>query len=489
MNFPLVSRLLGVVMLILSLAFGLCLVIAFWLDTSENASRQAFVLAAGISVFAAGLFFWIGRKHTHKFFRKEALAVIGIGWILASLLGSIPYIVMLPEIGFSGAIFEGTSGLTTTGASVLTNLEDLPVSLLFWRALSQWIGGMGVVVFFVAILGFLGAGARLLYANEASGSVSEFDDSRVQSTVSKLIYLYIGLSVLCALAYRAAGMNWFDAICHMFTTVSTGGFSTRSESIAAFNSPMVEWVTIAFMIIGAISFLLILRFISGRLNTVRSDTEFRAFITILVFSIIAVFGVLYFDHEVEGAEHAFRAATFQTVSVMTTSGFATEDFAAWSALPQALLIGLMVIGGCSGSTSGGLKVVRIIVVIRLCLSSIERSFRSRVVRPVYMNGRTVSDQAAQEMVMYVALNLMILILGLLLVSLFETTHALDTAISAVPACFLNVGPGIAEVGPTETYAFFHPHTKLFLSLLMIMGRLEMYAVLALFHPSFWKRFS
>ncbi len=489
MNFALVSRLLSVVLLVIALAFASCLAISFLLDADSvrGLASRAFLAAIGTTLAAAAALYWAGRNASQRFFRREALSIIGLGWIICSLLGSIPYLILTPEIGVSGAIFESVSGLTTTGASVLEQLEEKPASLLFWRALSQWIGGMGVVVFFVAILGFLGAGAKLLYANEASGSTVEFEESRVQSTVLRLIYIYLGLSAACTLGYWLAGMGWFDAICHMFATVATGGFSTRTESIAAFQNPAVELVGIVFMILGAISFPLILSMVRGRFRKLRQNTEFIAFIGILTLSSITIASVIVLDGTDKEVLHAIRSSVFQTVSIMTTTGFATEDFAQWSALPQSLLLVLMVIGGCSGSTAGGIKVNRVVVALRLCVLTVERSFRSRVVRQVRMNNRVLSDQATNDIAMYLILTGAIFLVSVQVVSLFETFFLMDTNLSAVHACFFNIGPGFAEVGPTQTYAPFHSRTKLFLSLLMILGRLELYAILALFAPYMWKR--
>lgn len=491
MNYPLVSKLLGVVMLILAIAFGVCLVVALSLDLPEHIeiTRNAFVAATGSSIFAAVLFFWVGRQHTKKFFRKEALCTIGLAWLLASLVGAIPYLIVVPEVGFAGAIFESASGLTTTGASVLSDLEKLPSSLLFWRSLSQWIGGMGVVVFFVAVLGFIGVGAKMLYANEASGTVSEFEESRIQSTVARLVWVYLGLSIACALSFWAAGMNVFEAINHSFATLSTGGFSTRSASLADFASPTIEWIAILFMTLGGVSFVLIIRLSIGRFHFVRRNTEFLAYLIIIVFATLLIASTLILDGTTTTIHHSLRAAAFQVVSIMTTTGFATEDYVLWSALPKMTLLMLMIVGGCSGSTAGGIKVYRVVIAIRSSLLSVERSFRTRIVRQIRINGNTISPQAVSDINAYLILTAVVVIASIVVISIFEPSLKVDTNLSAVFACFFNIGPGLAEVGPTQNFAFFHPHTKYCLSLLMIMGRLELYAILALFSPSLWKRFS
>lgn len=491
MNFPLVAKILGVVMLTLGLAFIACLSISYLFDGPSAAAltRTAFIAAAGIAFAAAGLFFWVGRSHSKKFFRKEALCTIGIAWLLASFIGTIPYLMVVPEAGFSGAFFESASGLTTTGASVLTDLEQLPPSLLFWRSLSQWIGGLGVVVFFVAVLGFIGVGAKMLYANEASGSVSEFEESRIQSTVGRLVCVYLGLSSACCLSYRIAGMSWFDAVNHTFTTVSTAGFSTRTASIGAYGNPAIEWVSIVFMTLAGLNFLLILRLFLGRLRFLQRSTEFAVYLCLMGGACVLVSATLILDGTITGFHDSIRAGVFQVVSIMTTTGFATENFAAWGSLPQMVLLVLMIIGGCSGSTAGGIKISRLVIALRLSFVSIERSFRTRVVRQIRLNGNVLSPQAVSENAHYLVLLTAIVAASILLVSIFEPSHLIDTNLSVVFACFFNIGPGIAEVGPTQDFGFLHPHTKVFLGLLMIMGRLELYAILALLSPSLWKRFA
>ena len=491
MNFAIVSRLLSTILLILGLAFAVCLGVSRILDDPSDAvlSRNGFLISIGISLTASWIFYYIGRKAPRKFFQKEALCVIGLGWILSSILGSVPYLVIAPEIGIANAIFESTSGLTTTGASVLSNLEELPPSLLFWRSLSQWIGGMGVVVFFVAILSFLGVGAKMLYANEASGAVADFEESRVQSTVLRLVYIYLGLSSACMLSYKIAGMNWFDAICHTFTTISTAGFSTRSGSIADFNSPMIEWVAIIFMILGGVSFLLILKIVNRRFNQLKANTEFIAYISLLAISTIVV-TIMVYNEGIKGSIlESIRPSAFQVTAIMTTTGYATEDYVQWGALPQVVLLMLMLIGGCSGSTAGGgTKVARLVVAFRMCLLSIERSFRSRIIRQIKMNNRTLDDEAASDIMYYLVLFVGVGLMSVVVTTIFEPYAQVDTNISAVVACLCNIGPGLAQVGPASNYEFLQPHTKFFLSLLMIMGRLELYAILALFSPSLWKRF-
>ncbi|RKX34609.1 MAG: TrkH family potassium uptake protein [Verrucomicrobia bacterium] len=491
MNYSLVLRLLSAILFALAIAFVGCLAVALVYSGQPGEERavRGFALSILLSSGIGLGFYLFGRKGPSRFFQKEALCVIGVGWILASLIGALPYGIIVEGISPVDAFFESASGLTTTGASIFSDVESLPKSLLFWRSLSQWIGGMGVVVFFVAILGFLGAGGRILYANESSGFTADFVESRVQSAVKNLWMLYLGLSAVCTLVYRIGGMGWYDAICHMFTTLSTGGFSTHNASMAAFESPFLEWAATAFMVIGGTSFLLILQVLRGRFKQVRLNTEFHAYTFILLVSTLAVTLFLMRDGLAVSWSQGVRASAFQVASIMTTTGFSTENFGAWSPFPKVVLLTLMIVGGCSASTAGGLKVIRLVVGIRSSLNSIERAFRSRVVRRIVVNGRTLEDESAQSIMTYIVILGLICLVCIPLTAVFEPEISVDGNISAVFACLFNIGPGLAEVGPARNYADFHDYTKVLLSLLMVMGRLELYAILVLFSPSLWRRFS
>jgi len=491
MNYRLVFKLLSGILFALSAAFLVCLGVAFYYAGRAGEERAVFGFALSVilSAMFGGLFYTIGRTASKRLFQKEALFVIGSGWLLASLVGAIPYQIIVPGISPVDAFFESASGFTTTGASIFSDIEALPHSLLFWRSLSQWIGGMGVVVFFVAILSFLGAGGKILYANEASGHTADFEESRIQTAVKNLWFLYLALSALCTLVYWLGGMDWFDAICHMFTTLSTGGFSTRNASLAAFQSPLLEWSTTLFMVVGGTSFLLILQVVRGRFHLIRKNTEFHAYTVILIAATFAVAFFLIRDDLASGWHHALRGAAFQVSSIMTTTGFATEDFGAWSSFPKVLLLVLMMIGGCTASTAGGMKVIRLVIGIRSSINSVEKSYRPSVVRQIVVNGRTVDEDFVRDVLAYLVILAIIGLASIPLTALFEPDISVDGNISAVIACLFNIGPGLAEVGPTHNYANLHDYTKLLLSVLMVMGRLELYAILVLFSPSLWRQFS
>ncbi|MFO7725902.1 MAG: TrkH family potassium uptake protein [Oceanipulchritudo sp.] len=491
MNYSILFKLHSFILGALSIAFALSLGIALMED---NASRgDLAVTGFSFSLLAASslaLGFWIlGRTGTNTLYHKEALATIGTGWLLASIVGALPYILILPDLSPAEAFFESASGLTTTGASILSDLERLPRSLHFWRAISQWIGGLGVVVFFVAVLSFLGAGAKVLYSRESSAEAADLNASRVQEGVLRLLKLYLGLSFLCILAYRFCGLSWFESVIHMFTSLSTGGFSTRSGSIADFANPAFEWTVILFMAIGGTSFLLMTELLRRHWRNLLLSTEFRTYV-LLIFVFTGLISLFLFldSASTSGLHDTVRSAAFQVVSIMTTTGYATADFAQWLPVNQVLLVALMFIGGCSGSTAGGTKVIRFIVAARVALHHVEKAYHTRVIRPLEVNGKSLSRNEQDSIIVYIVILGLVVFASTLLVALLQPSMSFEGIISTMAACLFNIGPGLAEIGPTENFSGLHGITQVFLSLLMITGRLELYAILVLFSPALWKHF-
>jgi len=491
MNFTIIFRLLSIVIGALACAFAVSLGIALIHDRPANdaIAVDGFVVSTLVAGTLAVSLYALGRGGQNRLFRREAMIVIGLGWIISSIVGAIPYFLILPDITLGGAVFESASGLTTTGASVLTNLETLPKSLLFWRSTSQWFGGLGVVVFFVAILASLGAGAKVLFTRESSATSAELDATRVQSGIRRLLLFYLALSVVCTVVFWLAGMNWFDAVNHMMTTLSTGGFSTRSNSIADFHSPLIEWLVVLFMVIGGTSFIVLIKALRGDLAAIMRSTEVKAYFFIILVATALVVVFRYVEGTpIEASQHTvIRSAAFQVVSIMTTTGFATEDFDLWLPATHVILLVLMAVGGCSGSTAGGLKVIRIAIAWRVIVRAVERSFRIRLVRPLYANREPLDETTIESIVVYTVLATFVIGISILIVAFMEPSMSLEGTISATAASFFNIGPGFAEVGPTRNFAFLDETTQLFLSLVMILGRLELYAVLALFMPSLWRK--
>ena len=489
MNTAIIYRLLSLVLLALAGAFGVCLVSGFALgETIHDDSIKAFITTIGITLCIAAIFYILGRNGETKLFRREALVAIGLSWIVASLVGSLPYI-FTEHCDFSDAIFESASGLTTTGATAFSDFHEFPQSLLIWRSLSQWVGGLGVVVFFVAILSSLGAGAKILFSNESSGTSSDFDHGRIQSGATQLMLFYLGVSLLCLVAYKLGGMNWFQAVNHAMTTVSTGGFSTEAMSIEQFQSPLLEWIAIAFMAICGTTFVYMIRLLRGQTHILKQNNEVYWFYTIILGS-TALLALFLVDQTGELPDHdSIRAAAFQAVSIITTTGYSSVNFDLWLPPAKMLLLLIMFVGGCSGSTSGGVKVVRIVIAIRAAGRSITHAFRPNVTIPMRMGGQTLGERAIHSVVLFLILMVALQLVAMLFVSANEPMLSFLGVFSCVQATLFNIGPGFEAVGPAENFQHLRSSTKIFLSLLMILGRLELYAVMVLFVPSAWKRFS
>ena len=472
----------------MSLAFSVCAGVSVVYGDSplEGEALPSWVCAIAFSMMLAFSFYLPSRNAPSKLFKKEAMCIIGLGWTLASILGTLPYILII-DCSFSDAFFESASGLTTTGASVFSDLSIFPHSLMFWRCISHWIGGLGVVVFFVAILSFLGSSGRILYAHEASAdSGGGLDTERIQSGTIQIIEIYVILSTICLLTFRLCGMGWFDGICHTFSTVSTGGFSVYEDSIAHYHSNLINWAVILFMTIGGISFTSIILMAKFKFGRLKQNTELWTYLSILLIASIIIFALIY-----PKSTNLFDSATnsvFQTVSIMTTTGFASTNYQVWVPATHIVLFVVMIFGGCAGSTSGGLKISRIIASFKLLVRDIEKSFRPRVIRNVSLNGKNLSESDGNSIITYIVLFCLICTVGFLVLSVFEPDLTFTTTITAIITCLGNVGPGLDQIGPDRTYAFMTDFSKIYLSILMIMGRLEFYAILVLFMPSLWKKF-
>jgi trk system potassium uptake protein TrkH len=477
------------VLLALSGAFLLCIGVGMIMgETLGDQSLKAFEITIAIATGLAVICHMLGRRGEARLFRREALCAIGLSWILCTIVGAIPY-VLTEHCDLSDAIFESASGLTTTGATAFDNFHEFPASLLFWRSLSQWVGGLGVVVFFVAILSSLGAGAKILFSNESSGASSDFDQGRIQKGAFDLMLFYLGLSAACSVAYKLSGMNWFQAINHAMTTVATGGFSTEPMSIEQFQSPTIEWISIIFMALSATTFIFTIRLIRGRTHILKQNQEVYWFYTILAVSTGLL--VLYLV-ELTGElpdHNTVRTAAFQVVSIMTTTGYSTANFDEWLPPAKMLLVILMFIGGCSGSTGGGVKVVRIVIALRAAVRSVTHAFRPNVTIPMRMGGQNLSESTIHNVVLFLCLMAALQIFSMLFISALEPNLSFLSVFSSVQATLFNIGPGFEAVGPTQNFHFLRPTTKIFFSLLMILGRLELYAVMVLFVPSVWRRFS
>lgn len=471
----------------MAFAFSACAGVSFLYSSStkENEAMPSWICLIAFAILMAFAFYLPSRNSPKKLFKKEALCVVGLGWIMASLVGSLPYILIL-DCDFATAFFESTSGITTTGSSVFGSFADFPHSLMFWRCLSHWIGGMGVLVFFVAVLSFLGTSGRILYASETSvSSGGGIETERIQSGAFKILFLYLTISALCLATFKLCGMGWFDGICHMFSVVATGGFSIYENSFAHYQSNLIYWATTLFMFIGGVSFVLMLAILSGNFKKLWQNTEFWTYCIIIIFFSIAI---SFYTNTTTGWFDAITQSAFQTVSLMTTTGFATCNYDEWLPPAITMLFVLMLTGGCAGSTSGGIKVARVVSGFKIAWNALEKSFRPRVVRNISINGKVLDNDNIANVGSYLLIFLITIACGIIVISMLEPTMSFTGTFTAVCASISNTGPGFAEVGATKNFGFMTAPAKTILSIMMIAGRLEFYALFALLMPSLWKKF-
>ena len=410
---------------------------------------------------------------------RDAFFVVTGAWGLASVFGAIPY-VLTGTLSPVPALFEATSGFTTTGSTVLREIEAAPRALLLWRALTQWLGGMGIIVFTVAILPLLGIGGMQLFKAEVPGPITDKLTPRVADTARRLWLVYLGITAAAFLALRVAGMGPFDALCHAFTTMATGGFSTRAQSIGAF-PPAVQWVVVFFMFAAGMNFVLHYQILTGRAAEALRDGELH-FYAALTGGLVLL---MLWSLRGAGVSDPLRASVFQVVSLLTTTGFSTADYEGWPQLSQLLILPLLLLGAMAGSTAGGLKSLRVLLSLRALRASLARFVHPHAVNPVRYNGRPISPEVINGVSLFFLAYLLVVFAAALVVG--AAGYDIHTALSAALTTVGNVGPGLSAIGPTNDFAHFPASVQLVLSLCMIAGRLEIFTLLVLFSPAFWRR--
>ena len=482
MNFRAVFHLIAVMLVVLGAAMGACAGIAAF-QADPLPAQVGLVISAGIAILTGIVMFALTRGSV-DLSRRDGFGIVALGWIAASIFGALPYITTGVIADPVSAVFESMSGFTTTGASVLSELEALPRGVLFWRALTHFFGGMGVLVLCVAILPFLGVGGMQIYRAEMPGPSKDRLTPRIATTAKLLWGVYVLLCVAEAALLRLGGMNWFDAFCHAFATMATGGFSTRSASVAAYNSVYIEIVIIVFMFLAGTNFALNFRALRGKPLCYFSDPEFRfyvgAWLTATVLIVLNIYGSVY-----PSFWQAVRAAFFQSTSIMTTTGFCTENFDVWPGASKVVLILLMFVGGCAGSTGGGMKNIRVLVLLKKSLREIRLFMQPQAVLKVKIGGAPVAQDVVSHISAFFVLFVLVFALGTLLMTLF--TPDLQTALSSVIATLGNIGPGLGGVGAVENFASIPTMGKIVLTVFMLLGRLELYTVLIILLPSFWRK--
>ena len=478
MRIPVVVQTTGAFLRFFSLMFLAPLGVA--LLYGERGDALVF-LGSGVVSAIAGHAMTRGRQtRTDDLKRVEGLAIVAGSWLLLSWSAALPYLA----IGMSpiDAMFESMSGLTTTGATVIRDFSVPGYGMFFWRSLTQWFGGMGVIALFVAILPRLGIGGRQLFFAEAPGPTDEKLTPQIRKTAAALWTVYAGLTAAQIVALLLTGMPLFDSTCHALTTLAAGGFSPHGLSIAGYNNPAAEWVITFFMFAAGANFALHYRTLRGELRAFPSDEEFRAYVGIIVVSVVLL--VVFLRPAVPGLLDSVRIAAFQVLSILTTTGFASVDFQLWNEQAKMVLLLLMFIGGCAGSAGGGPKIVRQVLIARYTLLELRRTLHPRGVLPVKLGGRVVPDDIMRGVLVFFLFYLLVFAVCTVIVSALGAD--IITAITASIACLGNIGPGFNAVGPMANFADLHPVSKITLTLAMWVGRLEVLTVLALMRPEVWR---
>jgi trk system potassium uptake protein TrkH len=483
MRFPAIQRILGLLLMVFSTTLLPPVAVSLWYN---DGAHDAFVTAFFITL-AIGTLSWAPVRNYKRDMRmRDGFIVVVMFWFVLSAIGALPFMLSVnPHLTLTDSMFESISGLTTTGATVITQLEELPRSILYYRQQLQWLGGMGIVVLAVAVLPLLGVGGMQLYRAEAPGPVKDSKlTPRIAETAKALWYIYLSLTVACALSYWAAGMEMFDAIGHAFSTVSIGGFSTHDASIGYYESTLIEMIAVVFMLISGVNFAL--HFVAWRSRSVigyLKDSEFRFYISLLMTVTIIVTVFLFSSGTYESWQVAFTNALFQSISIGTTTGFTTAEFYNWPGFVAILLLFTSFVGGCAGSTGGGIKVIRFLLLIKQGMREILRLIHPAAQIPIRIGGQTVPYRVVDAIWGFFALYVASFIMMYL--ALAMTGLDLMTAYSAVAAAINNLGPGLAGVG--AHYANINDTAKWILCFAMILGRLEIFTLLVILSPAFWAK--
>lgn len=480
---------------LLALAMGGCVGLGFAVKVDAGHNSDLALIGWAISLAIASvvgiLFRFLGHRLTKQesanvyvMRRREAMALVGIGWIVCCVIGSLPYLFCDLEIDPASAFFESVSGLTTTGATIFSDLENLPATILLWRSVTQWVGGMGILAMFVVVLSGMGISGKTLIGAESS--LSNSDISSLRQTMRQLWLLYLGFTIVGGLGLYFLGLSPFQAVNHILTTVSTGGFGTQNDSIAGgeFTVPVKSWM-IFFMILGSLSFPLYLALIKRQTKLLRDRYEEVWWYLGILVIVCLVMGTLRQFH---AFEENLIDVVFNLVSISTSTGYVSSDYELWGDLGIGIMLMLMIVGGCSGSTSGGLKMSRIILWFRYVRAGLKTSFRPKALIPVKMNGRSVEDSSLAQLLLVISLFGFFGITGSILFRIFEHHHSALGTLSLIISLLGNTGPAFAEMGPTEAWFDLSVPSKLLCSGMMILGRLEYIAVLILFSRSLWKRY-
>ncbi len=480
-NFKTVFRLLGSLLFIES--FFLLLSTAVSLIYSEQ-SFYALLIPASITLILGALSWKRKTKTPANIGKKEGYLIVALVWVVFSLFGALPFVISGDIPNYTDAFFETMSGFTTTGASILNDIEAMPKGLLFWRSITQWMGGMGMIVMSLAILPMLGIGGMELFAAEVPGPTADKLHPRVRQTAKRLWGIYAGFTLVETILLMLGGMDLFDAVNHAFTTMATGGYSTKQASIAN-ESAYIQYIIILFMFIAGVNFSLSYFALKLKFKKVFTNEEFRYYTGFVIAFTTALTIIVFTRNYDAGFEKAFRDALFQVVSLITTTGFATADYLQWGALGIILSFAMMFFGGSAGSTGGGIKIVRIVMLFKNSFLEFKRLLHPNAIIPVRLNHRAIKPEIVTNVLAFIVVYILTFVVGTIVMSGLGLD--LDSAMGSVIASLGNIGPGIGSVGPSDNFAHIPQLGKWFLSFLMLMGRLELFTVMIIFTPVFWKK--
>lgn len=518
-NYPIIINLLGVLMLLNSAFMLLCVPVSLYYQ--EKAYKG--LLYAGILTMIIGLIAYFSTRNAKKNVgKREGYLIVGLGWICLALFGSLPYIFTIPQLSqealttngmnLTNAVFETMSGYTTTGASILNDIEIMPKGLLFWRSLTHWIGGMGIIVLTIAILPLLGIGGMQLFVAEAPGISADKLHPRITDTAKRLWVIYLIFTIVETFLLKIFGMNWFDAINHSLSTLSTGGFSTKNASMAHWNdNPMIQYIVILFMFLAGTNFILNYYIIKRKFKKVFSNQEFLFYVSIiLVVTAISTFVVhFYANPELTTVSHygigtnalgekyfeleeSLRHSLFSIISVITTTGFVSADFTLWTPFLTVIFFALMFMGGSAGSTSGGVKIVRHLILIKNSYGEFKRLLHPSAIIPVRYNKKVVPPKIVFNVLAFFMIYMLIFIFGSIIMAFLDTSttpsiNEFASSIGVTASSLGNVGPAFGKYSPVNSYAEMTNSAKWFCSFLMLLGRLELFTILILFTPVFWRK--
>ena len=492
LNYKIVVFLMGILLLFNG---GLMLFSALTSLIYSDGVTFELTLSSFLVLSMGALMMLFGRQHNKKIQKREGYLIVSLGWILMSLSGTLPYLLsgVIPE--FTASFFETMSGYTTTGASILNDVEIIPKGVLFWRSTTHWIGGMGIIVLAIAILPFLGIGGTQLFTAEAPGPGGDKLHPRITDTAKRLWLIYVVYTLLETLLLYIAGMSLFDSINHAMSTVSTGGFSTKNESIAFWNDqPLIQYIIIIFMFLAGMNFVLSYFAFKNKFEKIFKDEEFKVYTFFIVifsilvtailldkYGIVSSYGISNFSH----MESIFRTSLFQVVSIITTTGFVSADFTLWTPLLTIVFFGLMFLGGSSGSTAGGVKVVRHMLMIKSGFLEFKRALHPNAIIQARYNNKTVSDTISYNILGFFILYMLSFIIGAIGFSALNLDF--ESSIGLSVSSLGNIGPALGAFGPSQNYAALPPVGQLWSSFLMLLGRLELFTVLIIFTPFFWRK--